>query len=66
MKSRGQQKHWNNETACFNRIFLVAVFFLLKGKNDGSGEENGEEVVNKPARTVPKKSRNPLLSEKYV
>ncbi|NWZ21635.1 NOL12 protein, partial [Asarcornis scutulata] len=35
-----------------------------EGKNDGSGEEKGEEVVNKPAITVPKKSRNPLLSEK--
>nr|XP_027306238.1 nucleolar protein 12 [Anas platyrhynchos] len=35
-----------------------------EGKNDGSGEEKGEEVVKKPTITVPKKSRNPLLSEK--
>ncbi|NXK46173.1 NOL12 protein, partial [Chauna torquata] len=35
-----------------------------EGKSDGSEEEKGEEVVNKPARTVPKKSRNPFLSEK--
>ncbi|KAM6293335.1 nucleolar protein 12 [Porphyrio hochstetteri] len=34
------------------------------GKNDGSEEDKGEEVVNKPARTMPKKSRNPFLSEK--
>ncbi|NXI42051.1 NOL12 protein, partial [Galbula dea] len=32
-------------------------------KSDGS-EEKGEEVVNKPARTMPKKARNPFLSEK--
>lgn len=66
MKSRRQQKHWYNETACFNRIFFCCCFFLFKGKNDGSGEEKGEEVVKKPTITVPKKSRNPLLSEKYV
>ncbi|NXB75497.1 NOL12 protein, partial [Donacobius atricapilla] len=30
----------------------------------GSEEEKGEEVVNKPVRTMPKKSRNPFLSEK--
>lgn len=35
-----------------------------EGKSDGSEEEKGEEVVNKPARTMPKKSRNPFLSEK--
>lgn len=40
--------------------------FLFKGKSDGSEEEKGEEVVNKPVRTMPKKSRNPFLSEKYV
>ncbi|NXX63542.1 NOL12 protein, partial [Scopus umbretta] len=34
------------------------------GKSDGSEEEKGEEVVNKPVRTMPKKSRNPFLSEK--
>ncbi|XP_053799590.1 nucleolar protein 12 isoform X1 [Vidua macroura] len=34
------------------------------GKTDGSEEEKGEEVVNKPVRTMPKKSRNPFLSEK--
>ncbi|NXF86530.1 NOL12 protein, partial [Eubucco bourcierii] len=34
------------------------------GKNDGSEEEKGEEVVNNPVRTMPKKSRNPFLSEK--
>ncbi|NXN79654.1 NOL12 protein, partial [Bombycilla garrulus] len=34
------------------------------GKTDGSEEETGEEVVNKPVRTMPKKSRNPFLSEK--
>ncbi|NWS55389.1 NOL12 protein, partial [Chunga burmeisteri] len=33
------------------------------GKNDES-EEKGEEVENKPVRTMPKKSRNPFLSEK--
>ncbi|XP_041272791.1 nucleolar protein 12 isoform X1 [Onychostruthus taczanowskii] len=38
--------------------------FLVKGKTDGSEEEKGEEVVNKPVRTMPKKSRNPFLSEK--
>nr|XP_009936103.1 PREDICTED: nucleolar protein 12 [Opisthocomus hoazin] len=34
------------------------------GKSDGSEEEKGEEVVNKPVTTMPKKSRNPFLSEK--
>ncbi|NWI71294.1 NOL12 protein, partial [Todus mexicanus] len=36
------------------------------GKTDGSEEEKGEgeEMVNKPVRTMPKKSRNPFLSEK--
>ncbi|NXW43243.1 NOL12 protein, partial [Nyctiprogne leucopyga] len=34
------------------------------GKSDGSEEEKGEEVVNNPVRTMPKKSRNPFLSEK--
>ncbi|NWI03878.1 NOL12 protein, partial [Tichodroma muraria] len=34
------------------------------GKTDGSEEEKGEEVANKPVRTMPKKSRNPFLSEK--
>ncbi|NXN49311.1 NOL12 protein, partial [Rynchops niger] len=34
------------------------------GKSVGSEEEQGEEVVNKPVRTMPKKSRNPFLSEK--
>ncbi|XP_030094473.1 nucleolar protein 12 isoform X2 [Serinus canaria] len=34
------------------------------GKTDGSEEEKGEEVENKPVRTMPKKSRNPFLSEK--
>ncbi|NXU52780.1 NOL12 protein, partial [Turnix velox] len=35
------------------------------GKSDGSEEEKGEEeVVNKPVRTMPKKARNPFLSEK--
>ncbi|XP_015718348.1 nucleolar protein 12 [Coturnix japonica] len=34
-----------------------------EGKSDAS-EEKGEEVMNKPASTVPKKSRNPFLSEK--
>ncbi|NXY89327.1 NOL12 protein, partial [Alcedo cyanopectus] len=36
------------------------------GKSNGSEEEKGEgqEVVNKPVRTMPKKSRNPFLSEK--
>ncbi|NXC31097.1 NOL12 protein, partial [Campylorhamphus procurvoides] len=36
------------------------------GKSDGSEEEKekGEEVVNKPVRAMPKKSRNPFLSEK--
>ncbi|NXE53643.1 NOL12 protein, partial [Casuarius casuarius] len=34
-----------------------------EGKSIGS-EEKGEEVVNKPTRTLPKKSRNPFLSEK--
>ncbi|NXN36859.1 NOL12 protein, partial [Rhinoptilus africanus] len=33
-------------------------------KSDGSEEEKGEEVANKPVRTMPKKSRNPFLSEK--
>ncbi|KFU95710.1 Nucleolar protein 12, partial [Chaetura pelagica] len=33
-------------------------------KTDGSEEEKGEEVVKKPVRTMPKKSRNPFLSEK--
>ncbi|NXF02624.1 NOL12 protein, partial [Smithornis capensis] len=32
-------------------------------KSDES-EEKGEEVLNKPVRTMPKKSRNPFLSEK--
>ncbi|NWW43039.1 NOL12 protein, partial [Pedionomus torquatus] len=31
---------------------------------DGSEEEKGEEVGNKPVRAMPKKSRNPFLSEK--
>ncbi|XP_056338206.1 nucleolar protein 12 isoform X2 [Oenanthe melanoleuca] len=34
------------------------------GKTEGSEEEKGEEVVNKPVRAMPKKSRNPFLSEK--
>ncbi|NXX18374.1 NOL12 protein, partial [Podargus strigoides] len=34
------------------------------GNSDGSEEEKGAEVVNKPVRTMPKKSRNPFLSEK--
>ncbi|XP_074758557.1 nucleolar protein 12 isoform X2 [Athene noctua] len=34
------------------------------GKIDGSEEEKGEEMANKPVRTMPKKSRNPFLSEK--
>ncbi|XP_062425177.1 nucleolar protein 12 [Rhea pennata] len=34
------------------------------GKSIGSEEKKGEEVVNKPTRAVPKKSRNPFLSEK--
>ncbi|NXC44023.1 NOL12 protein, partial [Penelope pileata] len=34
-----------------------------EGQNGGS-EEKGEEVVNKPTKAMPKKSRNPLLSEK--
>ncbi|XP_055663289.1 nucleolar protein 12 isoform X1 [Falco peregrinus] len=33
-------------------------------ENDGSEEKKGEEVVNKPVRTMPKKARNPFLSEK--
>ncbi|NXC12748.1 NOL12 protein, partial [Corythaeola cristata] len=33
-------------------------------KSDGLEEEKGEEVVNKPVKTMPKKSRNPFLSEK--
>ncbi|TRZ22629.1 hypothetical protein HGM15179_004474 [Zosterops borbonicus] len=36
------------------------------GRTGGSEEEKEEEVVNKPVRTMPKKSRNPFLSEKYV
>lgn len=39
---------------------------LFKEKTDGSEEDKGEEVVNKPVRAMPKKSRNPFLSEKYV
>ncbi|NWT14366.1 NOL12 protein, partial [Vireo altiloquus] len=36
-----------------------------EGKSDGSEEEKGEEVkVDQPVRTMPKKSRNPFLSEK--
>nr|XP_013803204.1 PREDICTED: nucleolar protein 12 [Apteryx mantelli mantelli] len=35
-----------------------------EGKSIRSEEEKEEEVVNKLARTVPKKSRNPFLSEK--
>ncbi|XP_054024005.1 nucleolar protein 12 [Dryobates pubescens] len=37
------------------------------GKSDeekGGKEEKGEEAMKKPVRTMPKKSRNPLLSEK--
>ncbi|NWZ62585.1 NOL12 protein, partial [Acrocephalus arundinaceus] len=34
------------------------------GRTGGSEEEKGEEVVNKPVITMPKKSRNPFLSEK--
>ncbi|NXX25586.1 NOL12 protein, partial [Nicator chloris] len=35
------------------------------GGTGGSEEEKGEEeVMNKPVRTMPKKSRNPFLSEK--
>ncbi|KFW87345.1 Nucleolar protein 12, partial [Manacus vitellinus] len=36
------------------------------GKSDGSEEEKekGEEVANKPVRAMPKKSRNPFLSDK--
>ncbi|KFQ23019.1 Nucleolar protein 12, partial [Merops nubicus] len=34
------------------------------GKRDGAEEEKGEEVMNKPVRAMPKKSRNPFLSEK--
>ncbi|NXI22839.1 NOL12 protein, partial [Sterrhoptilus dennistouni] len=34
------------------------------GRTGGSEEEKEEEVVNKPVRTMPKKSRNPFLSEK--
>ncbi|OXB60882.1 hypothetical protein ASZ78_014434 [Callipepla squamata] len=37
-----------------------------EGKSGSLEEEKGEEVVNKPARTMPKKSRNPFLSEKMV
>lgn len=40
--------------------------FFSKGRTGGSEEEKEEEVVNKPVRTMPKKSRNPFLSEKYV
>ncbi|KAK2512762.1 Nol12 [Columba guinea] len=36
------------------------------GKSDGSEGEQEEEVSNKPVRTMPKKARNPFLSEKYV
>ncbi|NXJ14432.1 NOL12 protein, partial [Odontophorus gujanensis] len=35
-----------------------------EGKGGCSEEGKGEEVVNKPARSMPKKSRNPFLSEK--
>ncbi|NWJ04661.1 NOL12 protein, partial [Crypturellus undulatus] len=35
-----------------------------EGKSVGSEEEKEEEVVNRPTRAVPKKSRNPFLSEK--
>lgn len=63
-----QQKHWNCKTACFDVSICIffLLYFLFKGKSDGSEEEKGEEVVNKPVRTMPKKSRNPFLSEKYV
>lgn len=40
--------------------------FFSKGRTGGSEEEKEEEMVNKPVRTMPKKSRNPFLSEKYV
>ncbi|KAI1239165.1 hypothetical protein IHE44_0012277 [Lamprotornis superbus] len=44
---------------------LYQLYTLLGlGKTDGSEEEKGEEVMNKPVRTMPKKSRNPFLSEK--
>ncbi|NXD10042.1 NOL12 protein, partial [Nothocercus nigrocapillus] len=35
-----------------------------EGKSIGSEEEKEEEAVNRPTRAIPKKSRNPLLSEK--
>lgn len=68
MKPRRQQKHCIHRTACFN--VSIANFFLFfcplfKGKNDES-EEKGEEAVTKPVRSMPKKARNPFLSEKYV
>ncbi|KAF4799101.1 TRIO and F-actin binding protein [Turdus rufiventris] len=34
-------------------------------RTDGSEEDKGEEVVNKPVRAMPKKSRNPFLSENW-
>ncbi|NWH94331.1 NOL12 protein, partial [Aegithalos caudatus] len=34
------------------------------GRAGGSEEEKGEEMVNKPVRTMPKKSRTPFLSDK--
>ncbi|XP_003202319.1 nucleolar protein 12 [Meleagris gallopavo] len=37
---------------------------LTTSEGKSEEEEKGEEVVNKPARTMPKKSRNPFLSEK--
>ncbi|XP_071405957.1 nucleolar protein 12 isoform X1 [Pithys albifrons albifrons] len=44
----------------------LATSLIDQGKSDGSEEEKekGEEVVNKPVIAMPKKSRNPFLSEK--
>lgn len=49
---------------CVHSTFFL-FFPLFKGKSDES-EEKGEEAVTKPVRSMPKKARNPFLSEKYV